>query len=323
MILVLRALGIGDLATAVPALRGLRRAHPDRPLVLAAPDWLAPLARLTGCVDRLVPVAGLEDRDGRGLARRLGSPPYWAVNLHGRGPESHRLLGRATGAPLRAFACPQAGHRDGPAWSADEHEVRRWCRLLDWYGVPSDPDDLDLPRPGSAGVPRGVTVLHPGAKEPARRWSAGRFAAVARELDRLGHRVVVTGSPAERDLAGGVAEAAGLPPGAAVTGLDLPALAALIAHARLLVSADTGVAHLATAYRTPSVVLFGPVRPDHWGPPAGRPWHRVLWAGPADRAGTAERLHPALAAICPDEVLAAVADVDRRTRPDPAMAGRD
>ncbi|MFJ6956292.1 glycosyltransferase family 9 protein, partial [Micromonospora aurantiaca] len=41
MILVLRALGVGDLATAVPALRGLRAGLPGRELVLAAPGWLA------------------------------------------------------------------------------------------------------------------------------------------------------------------------------------------------------------------------------------------------------------------------------------------
>src|SRR5205823_558737 len=59
-VLVLRALGIGDLATAVPALRGLRAARPTEQIALAAPDWLTPLARLTGAVDRVVPVDGLD-----------------------------------------------------------------------------------------------------------------------------------------------------------------------------------------------------------------------------------------------------------------------
>ena len=54
---------------------------------------------------------------------------------------------------------------------------------------------------------------------------------------------------------------------------------ALVAAARLLVSPDTGVAHLATAFGTPSVVLFGPTPPARWGPPADRPQHRALWAG--------------------------------------------
>ncbi|PWU48347.1 glycosyl transferase, partial [Micromonospora globispora] len=54
MILVLRALGVGDLATGVPALRALRSAYPDRELALVAPRWLAPLIDLVGGVDRLV-----------------------------------------------------------------------------------------------------------------------------------------------------------------------------------------------------------------------------------------------------------------------------
>lgn len=326
MILVLRALGVGDLATAVPALRGLRRAFPDHPLALAAPAWLEPLTGLTGCVDRLIPVDGLAAVDWP------GTPPYWAVNLHGRGPESHRLLREAEPVLLRAFACAEAGHADGPQWQDDEHEIRRWCRLLDHYGLPTDPTDLDLRRPGPGRLPVDVTVVHPGAKEPRRRWSAERFGAVAEELVRLGHRVVVTGSPAERSLAEQVAARAGLPATAVLAGhLDLADLVALVAHSRLVVSADTGVAHLATAYRTPSVVLFGPVRPDRWGPPTDRPWHRALWAGPvagSDGAAATDvtavpgGLHPALAAIGVAEVLDAIDEVERAGRARGAVAAR-
>jgi ADP-heptose:LPS heptosyltransferase len=55
-------------------------------------------------------------------------------------------------------------------------------------------------------------------------------------------------------------------------------LAALVAAAGRVVCGDTGVAHLATAFRRPSVVLFGPIAPSSWGPPR-RPYHRVLWNG--------------------------------------------
>ena len=325
MILVLRALGVGDLATAVPALRGLRARFPERTLSIAAPRWLTPLVELVGDVDDVVPADGLEPVGWAGPA------PHWAVNLHGRGPESHRLLQSAEPARLCAFRCPEAGHTDGPQWQDDEHEVRRWCRLLNWYGVESDPDDLSLRRPAPHRVPVGVTVVHPGGKGAQRRWSPDRFAALARELARDGHRVVVTGSPTERDLAERVVNAAGLPGTAVLAGrLDLAGLAALVAYGRLVVSADTGIAHLATAYRTPSVVLFGPVRPDRWGPPADRPWHRALWSAttagartPADADGTDwARIHPALAAIDVDEVLDAAGEVERAGRQRGAVAAQ-
>ncbi len=334
MTLVLRALGVGDLATGVPALRALRRAYPDSPLWLAAPRWLAPLVALVGAVDRLLPVEEL-------------APVRWppqvtgrvAVNLHGRGPQSHRLL--ATAAPTRmlAFACPEAGFDLGPRWRADEHEVHRWCRLLHWYGLPADPTDLRLPEPAPSAtggtVARGLTVVHPGAKSPARRWPADRYAAVARALAAGGHRVVVTGSASERRLAHEVASRAGLPGTAVLAGrTGLAELAALVASARLVVCGDTGVAHLATAYGTRSVVLFGPTPPWWWGPPQQR-WdrHRVLWreevwrryadrpdgaggaaltggAGGVDAPAQDDRPHPALAAVTVEEVLEAAARAD-------------
>jgi ADP-heptose:LPS heptosyltransferase len=307
VILVLRALGVGDLATAVPAVRGLRAAHPREPLVLAAPAWLTPLVDLIGGVDRVV------DTDGLAPRRWQLDPPRLAVNLHGRGPQSHRLLRAAAPARLWAFANAEAGCHDGPVWSDEEHEVHRWCRLLRHHGVVADENDLSLAIP-EVPVPRGVTIIHPGAKSPSRRWPADRFAAVARRLRSAGHHVLITGSAAEQGLRVRVAERAGLDVSAA-PGTGLAELAALVAHARLVISGDTGIAHLATAYRTPSVTLFGPMSPARWGPP-DRPCHRPLWLGarsePGDRPGPG--VHPALLAIGAEEVLAAAAEVGAAVR---------
>ncbi|MGY4909770.1 glycosyltransferase family 9 protein [Micromonospora aurantiaca (nom. illeg.)] len=312
MILVLRALGVGDLATAVPALRGLRAGLPGRELVLAAPAWLTPLAELTGAVDRVLPTTG-PDRIGW-----TGPAPEVAVNLHGRGPQSHRALAAVRPGRVLAYRNPGAGHPDGPAWDDDEHEVRRWCRLLHAYGLPAVPGDLALLRPAATGVPAGVTLLHPGGKIPAKRWPADRFAGLARELAARGHRVAVTGSPDERTLAERVARDAGLPPRAVLAGrTGLAEMAALVADARLVVSGDTGVAHLATGYGTASVVLFGPVPAAHWGPPPDRPRHRALGAieptpvNPDSTGSGGVGTHPTLDAIGIDEVVAAVADVER------------
>jgi ADP-heptose:LPS heptosyltransferase len=307
VILVLRALGIGDLATAVPALRGLRAAYPDQDLALCAPAWLAPLVPPIGAIDRLVDVPDLTVPDLPDAVRR----PTLAVNLHGRGPQSHRLLRTARPARMLAFACADAGFRDGPQWRAREHEVHRWCRMLRWYGIAPDPADLALPRPAVGSQPAGATVIHPGAKAPERRWPVDRFAAVAHALAGRDHRVVLTGTAAERPLAHRIAERAGLPGTAVLAGTtDLGGLAAIIAHARLLISGDTGAGHLATAFGTPSVLLFGPVPPHEWGPPPGRGAHHVLWAGPRPPA-PAGRVDPALAEISPARVLRAVDLIDR------------
>jgi Glycosyltransferase family 9 (heptosyltransferase) len=272
-VLALRALGLGDALTAVPALRGLRRAFPDRPLLLAAAGPPAELLRTAGVVVGVVPTSGLDAAPpGAGLGRHL------AVNLHGCGPQSHRLLLAGDPAALLAFERPDLGI-PGPAWDEVEHEVLRWCRLVRTLGPHAwcGPDDLRLPSPRRpAGTRNGPVVVHPGATGTARRWPAERFAAVARALRR--YRPVVTGSPQEAELCHRVADLAGLAPGADLGGrLDLPDLAALLASARLLVCGDTGVAHLATALGTPSVLLFGPVPPSRWRPLVDVDRHRVVW----------------------------------------------
>lgn len=276
-LLILRALGLGDLLTAVPALRALADAFPDHRRVLAAPQTLAPLAALSGAVSEVVDTKPLAP-----LAASLCGADV-AVNLHGRGPQSHRVLLDARPRRLISFANPEVPESAGsPPWRAGEHEVSRWCRLLEGCGIPADPGRLDLsppPRPVPESA-RGATLIHPGAASAARRWPADRWAAVARFEAAKGRAVVVTGGAGEVDLARSVAEAAGLEEAAVYAGrTDLMELAAVVAAAGRVVCGDTGVAHLATALRTPSVVIFGPVSPAEWGPPPDRPWHRTIWTG--------------------------------------------
>lgn len=305
VVAVLRALGVGDLLTAVPALRALARAHPGDRRVLLAPRRLEPLVALLGD-------AAPEIADTPGLDARLPLAAHGArvaVNLHGCGPESHRLL--QGGAPQRlvAFAAPGV-HDEGPAWCPGEHEVSRWCRLLSESGIPADPADLtldapELPPPGGGRI-RGATIVHPGAASPARRWPVHRWARVARAERAAGRDVVITGGVSESALAAAVARAAGLPGEVVLAGRTrLDELAAVVAAAGRVVCGDTGVAHLATALGTPSVVIFGPTSPAEWGPPA-HPRHRVLWAG---RRGDpqARRPDPGLLAIQPAHVLEALA----------------
>lgn len=318
LLLVLRALGLGDFCTGVPALRAIRRAYPGHEIALAAPAVLRPLVEASGAVDRIVDVPAYVREPVRTVPPvappdvgppHVG-PPDVTVNLHGRGPESHRALLALSPGRLLAFACQSAGVPHGPQWIADEHEVARWCRMLDWYGHPADPADLALPAPPPRRV--GAVVIHPGASGEERCWPVERFAATARLLAGAGEQVVVTGSAAERERALAVARAGGLPEESVLAGrTTLEELASVVAHARVVACGDTGVAHLATAYGTPSVVLFGPVSPAHWGPPPDRPRHRALWRGP----------HGLTAITVDDVVEAAMAATTTATAATAAGAG--
>ncbi|NHN54658.1 glycosyltransferase family 9 protein [Calidifontibacter sp. DB0510] len=294
--LVLRALGLGDTLTGVPALRGLRRLLPEHRITLACPpamgDWLVDLA----IIDAVLPTAGLD----RPL-EWTGPPPDVAVDLHGNGPESHTLLSRLRPRRLFGFACPPVDFTDGPIWDAAAHEVDKWCSLIEFYGGACSVDDLRLPVPERA---RGEhIVIHPGAKARARQWPVERWRAVAEHLPADVH---VTGSAGERELGRAVAQAS-----ARVTdltgALDLPALAAEVASARLVLSTDTGIAHLALAMGTPSVAIFGPISPSVWGPRIDQDHHLVIWHDdiPSPGLPNADRLDPRIAAVTVEEVVAA------------------
>ncbi|HXV94602.1 MAG TPA: glycosyltransferase family 9 protein [Pseudonocardia sp.] len=330
-LLALRALNLGDLLVAVPALRALRRGFPRHRVVLATPRVLEPLVARSGAVDALL------DTPEPAALRWSGPPPDVVVNLHGTGPQSHHALD-ALGARERIGF--RAAGWDGPEWAEvaarHPHERERWCALLEHHGIPADPLDLALPHPlesrdpgarggTSGGASRGIggreppadaaVLVHPGAAFGSKRWPAERYAAVAAALERAGRCVLVTGSAGERPLAAQVAGSAGLAEDRVLAGrTDLDALCRLVARAALVVSGDTGIAHLASAFGTPSVVLFGPVGPQQWGPPPDGP-HVTL--GDA-RVRRGERFRddpdPALLAIDPAQVLRAAAQAERLGR---------
>lgn len=272
-ILVLRALGLGDLLTGIPALRGLRRAYPQAHIVLATSERYGELAMLSGAVDEVAPTPGL----GRLAPRR--EPPALAVNLHGSGPESIADLLALQPRALISHRHAAYPHVDGPPWRAELHEVDRWCALLESAGIACDAEDLAIARPPGFPDRASVVVVHPGAAFAARRWPPERFAAVAAALHDRGYDVVLTGDDSEVGLACSVADAAGLPRSCVLAGtLGLLELVALIGDSRLLICGDTGVGHIATATGTPSVLLFGPTPPNRWGPRGTGP-HIAVWAG--------------------------------------------
>jgi len=296
-VLALRALGLGDALTGIPALRGLRRAWPYAELALACPPPLGHWLRRLGVVDRVVACHGAHQPPWH------GAPPDVAVNLHGRGPQSHRALLSLAPRRLVAFRDEETAFTDGPVWQADEHEVDRWTRLVRSVGGECSAQDLRL-RPRRQASPGGPVVVHPGAASGSRRWPLDRWLAVVDQLVRR-RPVVVTGTPSEGSLCAVLGAVPGVENRCGSD--DLDSLTDLVASASLLLSGDTGVAHLATAVATPSVTLFGPVPPRWWGPLLDPDLHTVLWhadpAAPALGDPHATEVDPRLASVSVPEVL--------------------
>lgn len=301
LLVVLRPLGLGDFLTGIPAYRAIARKFPDHRRVLAVPAALHALIPATRAFDLGVDVEPLTK-----LPLVLSRADI-SIDLHGKGPASHRILLDAQPRRLIAFANAEIPEsRRGAVWRADEHEVQRWCRMLETAGVPADPRDLYFdPQIAPAHREGRVAIVHPGAASEARRWPIERWMTVVRALQHRGHRVVLTGSAAEAKLTATIARQTD---GRTTVDLggrtNLAMLVDIVSKASLVLSTDTGIAHLAVACGTPTITIFGPTSPKHWGPPTNDR-HGVLWAGETgDPHG--ETIDPGLLSISVSDVLGAV-----------------
>lgn len=155
--------------------------------------------------------------------------------------------------PERALSLAAAGGCTLPAGDDGALRVRR--------PAPLSGELADIAGAGT------YVVFHPGAAVPARRPSARRSARMVAALTDAGHRVLVTGDAAERDLTSYVAADVAVDLGGRTT---LTTLAALYASARVVVVPNTGPAHLAAAVGVPVVSLFAPVVPASQWAPYGR-----------------------------------------------------
>ncbi|WP_434514243.1 glycosyltransferase family 9 protein [Dechloromonas sp. ARDL1] len=282
-ILIAHHLLLGDTIMLAGLFKKLRRDYPEAQI-----DVLVPAAWLPIFAGRPYGVRGLayNPRVLDGQRKLISEGPYdWALV-----PADNRWawIARAMGARwVSAFAGGGGGVKD---WPVDE--------FIDWPLMPEAWGDIagrlapglepapftlgewpapPLPAHAPALPLKPYVVLHLGASSPHKLWLPERWLALADTLSAAGLTVVWSGGPNERGLAevadpqGRFANLAGQ--------FDVAGLWHLIAGAALLVSPDTGVAHLARLTGTPAVVLFGPGSPVVSGP--GRFWQdspfAVVW----------------------------------------------
>lgn len=287
---VFRALQLGDLLCATPALRALRAAFPSARISLIGLPWARDLVRRLDTVDDLLEFPGFPGLpesapDIQALpefVRDAQSQRFDLVlQMHGDGTLTNPLcatLGPRLAAGFYAPGnwCPDS-QRFAP-WPERGPEVRRWLRLLQFLGIDERGEELDFPvskdeqqRYRDLAAVHGLQrnrflCIHPGARLPSRRWRPDRFARVGDWLAEQGHTVVITGTAEERDIVRQVQSAMRAPSVNLVGATDLGTFAALIADARLLVCNDTGASHIAAAMRTPSVVVCSGSDPERWAP---------------------------------------------------------
>lgn len=330
-----RPLKLGDLLCAVPTLRALRRGWPAaRVTLIGLPSAREVAARFPLYVDEFLEFPGFpglpEQRcEPRAVLEflRVAQERRFdlALQLHGSGEFANPLVAllgarRTAGYFREGHYCPDA--RSFLPWRDDEPEVERGLRLLQALGVASSGLELEAPVQqadlrelarvaGGRELPSGGYVcVHPGAQLPSRRWYPERFAVVADALAARGLRVVFTGTASEVPLARAVTQRMRAPVIDLVGRTTLGVLTALIDGARLVVTNDTGVRHVAAARGTPCVAVACGSDVRRW--PAREPTERLLHADVPCRPCTHDRCpigHGCAHGVDSREVLAAAAEL--------------
>jgi heptosyltransferase II len=227
---------------------------------------------------------GAHRRPGPALAltgelRRAG----YGVHVTVPSTWSAALFARLVAAPVRAGFdgpgrrfCFTHRHRRGRRGS--EHLLAEYQALLA-LAVPEAPPAEPEVFVTAAARARGAALTGPGPYAalaagatfgPAKRWPAERFAAAGRALaTERGLRPVLVGGPGDRAVAAAVA--GGLPEAVNLCGeTDVPALAAVLAGAAVVIANDSGPMHLARAVGAPTVGIFGSTEPRWTAPRGGR-----------------------------------------------------
>ena len=284
-ILVVKLRSIGDTVLATPSLLAIKRFLPDAEIDILLEDWVAPV--LDGFEGVKVITVGKGSADRLRTAIQLRRRKYdLAVNMHGG--TSATLLTFASGATHRigsgnnqfSFLYNHLLTSSLDFWKQETaHSAEQQLALLGFVGVPvedrpktklyvtdaaqqSIDDRLSpfIPHPSS------LALIHPSTLFATKQWSPENFARTAEFLTEKGFQVVTIAAKNECEVLENLKRESGVP---VITfdDLTLPEITALASKAKIFVGNDSGIAHIAAAVQTPSVVVFGSSNRNHW-----RPW---------------------------------------------------
>jgi heptosyltransferase-2 len=278
---------VGDAVMAVPALRELRRVLPQTHITLVSRPGAADIFTDADFVDEVV----LYDR--RGLATVWQQANEW----NRRKFDLALLFPNAFEAAAIAFLArvpTRIGYdteRRGlllthslplPLWKDERHEsfyylniVAELERVLSGKQTEITKPRFDLCvsadrkqaalrllREQGARVNAPLTVMCPGSiNSRAKRWPTEHYAEIADRLAESGSNVALIGSPSELAVSHEVCMRARSQPIMLTGKTSVAEATAIISIADVLITNDTGPAHIGAALNIPTLVIFGPTNP--------------------------------------------------------------
>jgi len=287
-VLVVRLRSIGDTVLATPSLIALKKFLPDAQVDILLEDWVAPVLEGFELVDNVITV-GKGSRARMLTAWKLRRQKYdVAFNLHGG--TTGTFFTFASGAKHRvgyteyqySFLYNHLLTDAADFWQKPKpHSAEQQLALLGFVGVPVVPSQKTKLFPtdtasisiedrlGRSAIrdPRSaIALLHPAAAFDTKTWAAENFAKTAEFLHEKGLNIVAVATKNERNVLDKLISGSRVPI-TAFDDLSLPEITALASRSSIFVGNDSGIAHIAAAVNTPSVVIFGSSNRDNW-----RPW---------------------------------------------------
>jgi lipopolysaccharide heptosyltransferase II len=311
-VLVVRLRSIGDTVLSTPSLVALRRFLPAAQIDVLLEDWVAPLLEGFDAVDNVLSFKKDDLKSRLRVAAKIRRAKYdVAFNLHGG--TTATFFVRASGARHRVgyrelqynFLYNHLLSSAADFWQEEiTHSAEQQLALLGFVGVPVEdkpktclavteaaensiaeklarfqiPDlksesqnpKSQIPNPKSQ-----IALLHPVAAFDTKQWATENFARAAEFLHEKNLNVVAVATKKESAVLDKLKRLSSAPI-IIFDDLTLPEITALAARARVFVGNDSGVAHIAAAVRTPSVVVFGSSNINHWRPWTDAP-HAVVY----------------------------------------------
>jgi len=286
---ILRLSAIGDTCHMVPIIRTVQAAWPDCRIT-----WI--LGRIEAKLMTLLPGVEFLTLDKTRFAaeflrlRTELANRRFDVLLHMHVSFRASLVSALVRAPIRV-GFDRARARDFQ-WLFTNRQIaaRRHEHVLDSFwgfteslGIEERRLEWNLPLPADAVeyansvIPdnRPTLLVSPCSSHSMRNWRPEYYARVTDHAARRWNmRVVLCGGPSrlERDMSAAITALATCPPLNQVGRDTLPQMLALLGRASVLLSPDSGPAHMAAAVGTPVIGLYAPTNPERSGPYLSRQW---------------------------------------------------
>lgn len=288
-IIVFRALQLGDLLCSIPSLRALRNAYPDALITLAGLPWAKSLVdRFPVYFNSFVQFPGYP-----GLPEQAVKPSEVIAFLHEIQSQNFDLVlqmqgnGTIVNPLVKLFGGKHtAGFCIKSDYCPDQHlflqypecipEIERHINLMKYLGIPSAGTQLEFPITGKDEEdfqklqlplhPQKYVCIHPGSRGSWRQWPPQYFATLGDYCVNLGLQVVLTGTREEEVIVQEVMKHMKYQPINTAGKTNIGAVGVLIKNAYALISNCTGVSHMASAFKTPSIVISMDGEPERWAP---------------------------------------------------------